>query len=178
MGVEQRSSGVLLSSVSQRYRQASVWRNGGPVGGKFLTEDPPIEGKHRQGGTVAGPPPECSEVGGDSLPARQPLGVENWPNWPAWRTARKRVHWSECSTDEYDAEGSAFRVEEVAGGFQLMTRPKFAPWLRRLHPAPGKFDCPRWPWKPWPSWPIGSPCCCGPRSRRSAACSAANSCDN
>ena len=35
----------------------------------------------------------------------------------------------------YDAEGSAFRVEEVAGGFQLMTRSKFAPWLRRLPPA-------------------------------------------
>ena len=36
----------------------------------------------------------------------------------------------------YDAEGSAFRVEEVAGGFQLLTRVKFAPWLRRLHAAP------------------------------------------
>ena len=35
----------------------------------------------------------------------------------------------------YDASGSAFRVEEVAGGFQLMTRSKFAPWLRRLCPA-------------------------------------------
>lgn len=34
----------------------------------------------------------------------------------------------------YDAEGSAFRVEEVAGGLQLMTRPKFARWLRRLYP--------------------------------------------
>jgi segregation and condensation protein B len=33
----------------------------------------------------------------------------------------------------YDAEGSAFRVEEVAGGFQLLTRSKYAPWLRRLH---------------------------------------------
>jgi segregation and condensation protein B len=32
----------------------------------------------------------------------------------------------------YDSEGSAFRVEEVGGGFQLLTRPKFAPWLRRL----------------------------------------------
>jgi segregation and condensation protein B len=32
----------------------------------------------------------------------------------------------------YDASGSAFRVEEVAGGFQLLTRAKFAPWLRRL----------------------------------------------
>ncbi len=31
----------------------------------------------------------------------------------------------------YDQEGRAFRVEEVAGGFQLLTRPQFAPWLRR-----------------------------------------------
>ena len=38
----------------------------------------------------------------------------------------------------YDAEGGAFRVEEVAGGFQLMTRPKFAPWLRRLQAAPAE----------------------------------------
>lgn len=36
----------------------------------------------------------------------------------------------------YDAEGSAFRIEEVAGGLQLMTRPKFAGWLRRLHAVP------------------------------------------
>ena len=33
----------------------------------------------------------------------------------------------------YDAVGCAFRVVEVAGGFQLMTRAKFAPWLRRLY---------------------------------------------
>ena len=33
----------------------------------------------------------------------------------------------------YDAQGSAFRVEEVAGGFQLLTRTRFAPWLRRLY---------------------------------------------
>lgn len=33
----------------------------------------------------------------------------------------------------YDSQGSAFRVEEIAGGFQLLTRPKFGSWLRRLH---------------------------------------------
>ncbi len=33
----------------------------------------------------------------------------------------------------YDVEGCAFRVVEVAGGFQLRSRPKFAPWIRRLH---------------------------------------------
>jgi segregation and condensation protein B len=32
----------------------------------------------------------------------------------------------------YDADGSAFRVEEIAGGFQLLTRPAYHPWLLRL----------------------------------------------
>src|SRR5262249_47028928 len=32
----------------------------------------------------------------------------------------------------YEAEGSAFQVEELAGGFQLLTREEFHPWLARL----------------------------------------------
>ena len=32
----------------------------------------------------------------------------------------------------YDKRGCAFQVEQVAGGFQLLTRPKFAHWLRPL----------------------------------------------
>jgi segregation and condensation protein B len=32
----------------------------------------------------------------------------------------------------YEAEGSAFTVEEIAGGFQLLTRPAFFNWLARL----------------------------------------------
>lgn len=32
----------------------------------------------------------------------------------------------------YDQDGSAFQVEELAGGFQLLTRPEFHPWLIRL----------------------------------------------
>lgn len=36
----------------------------------------------------------------------------------------------------YDESGCAFRVEEVAGGFQLMTRARFGGWLRRLFPSP------------------------------------------
>lgn len=38
----------------------------------------------------------------------------------------------------YDSQASAFRVEEVAGGFQLLTRPRFGGWLRRLHPLPAE----------------------------------------
>lgn len=32
----------------------------------------------------------------------------------------------------YDAYGRAFQVEEVAGGFQMRSRPVFAPWLKKL----------------------------------------------
>ena len=32
----------------------------------------------------------------------------------------------------YDADGSAFQVEEIAGGYQLLTRPQYHPWLARL----------------------------------------------
>lgn len=36
----------------------------------------------------------------------------------------------------YDETGCAFRMEEVAGGFQMMTRAMFGPWLRRLLQTP------------------------------------------
>jgi segregation and condensation protein B len=39
---------------------------------------------------------------------------------------------------EYDQAGRAFRVEEVAGGYQLLTRRKFSSWLRRLAHIPGE----------------------------------------
>lgn len=36
----------------------------------------------------------------------------------------------------YDSGGSSFRAEEVAGGFQLLSRVGFGSWLRRLYPSP------------------------------------------
>jgi segregation and condensation protein B len=35
----------------------------------------------------------------------------------------------------YDADGTAFQVEELAGGYQLLTRAEFHPWLARLRRA-------------------------------------------
>lgn len=32
----------------------------------------------------------------------------------------------------YEKDGTAFQIEELAGGFQLLTRPEFHPWLARL----------------------------------------------
>jgi segregation and condensation protein B len=36
------------------------------------------------------------------------------------------------------AEGSAFRVEDIAGGYQLLTGPEFHPWLVRLRQTAGE----------------------------------------
>ena len=36
----------------------------------------------------------------------------------------------------YLERGYAFRVEEIAGGFQLLTRPPFSRWVRRLQQSP------------------------------------------
>jgi segregation and condensation protein B len=40
--------------------------------------------------------------------------------------------------EHYDAIGRSFRVELVAGGYQLLTRRRFASWLRRLEHVPGE----------------------------------------
>ena len=40
--------------------------------------------------------------------------------------------------EKYDAAGRAFRVEHVAGGYQLRTRRNLAPWLRRLAHVPSQ----------------------------------------
>lgn len=43
----------------------------------------------------------------------------------------------------YDESGCAFRAEEVAGGFQLMSRAQFGSWLRRLYePAQLRLSAP------------------------------------
>jgi segregation and condensation protein B len=41
--------------------------------------------------------------------------------------------------EQYDVAGRAFRVEQVAGGYQLLSRRKFAPWLRRLAHVPAEM---------------------------------------
>jgi segregation and condensation protein B len=40
--------------------------------------------------------------------------------------------------EQYDLQDYSFRIEEVAGGLQLLTRPQFSRWIRRLELAPGE----------------------------------------
>lgn len=54
---------------------------------------------------------------------------------------REAVEWLE---NHYEASGRSFQVRESAAGWQLVTRPDFAPWLRQLFPEnrPSKLSAP------------------------------------
>ena len=39
---------------------------------------------------------------------------------------------------EYEDSGRAFQIYEIAGGYQLMTRPALADWLRRMDRLPAE----------------------------------------
>jgi len=76
--------------------------------------------------------------------AREPLGsrriaqVANLADGTEARTLIRRLN------RFYDEAGRAFRAEEVAGGFQLHTRPEFGRWLRPWHrpPVAGTLSAP------------------------------------
>ncbi len=67
--------------------------------------------------------------------SRQPLTSRKLAQLAGLADGTKARTLVQALNRRYDTHGSAFRVEEVAGGFQLMTRSKFAPWLRRLYAA-------------------------------------------
>jgi len=62
----------------------------------------------------------------ESLNSRKLSQLANLADGTEARTLVHRLN------ELYDRAGRAFRVESVAGGFQLLTRPTFATWLRRL----------------------------------------------
>ncbi|MDQ3329244.1 MAG: SMC-Scp complex subunit ScpB [Planctomycetota bacterium] len=44
--------------------------------------------------------------------------------------AKRAIEWL---NDAYDRDGTAFRIERIAAGYRMLTRPEVAPWLDRLH---------------------------------------------
>jgi segregation and condensation protein B len=134
----------LLGSVALRFRGPASWGSGG---GPALSVQNPAAAR---GGL-----PSTAESSGEAgrsrtremtlarleavlFLAREPLSSRrlaqyaNLADGTQARTLVRRLN------ELYDAAGRAFRVEQVAGGFQLLTRRKFAPWLRRLAHVPGE----------------------------------------
>lgn len=68
--------------------------------------------------------------------AREPLSTRKLSQYANLADATEARTLIRQLNERYDQNGRAFRVEEVAGGYQLLTRPKFASWLRRLDGVP------------------------------------------
>jgi len=63
--------------------------------------------------------------------ADQPLTARKIANAASLGDAAEVRRLLERLRELYDADGSAFQVAEIAGGFQLLTRPAFRSWLVR-----------------------------------------------
>lgn len=124
-----------LRSVSLRYALPRVWQGGTPR--------PALVPPSPDGGADTLRLP--SEQDRDSrmqrleavlLLAREPLSsrkLAQYANLADGTEARTLIRRLNAL---YDDVGRAFRVEDLAGGFQLLTRRKFAAWLRRLEHVP------------------------------------------
>lgn len=132
------SLGARLGSVSWRYRmplgQAGEQRRGPvrralPASEGALDDDLPHPTRR---------PERLARVEAVLLLSREPLAsrklaqLANLADGTEARTLIGRLN------RMYDGRRTAFRVEEVAGGFQLLTRAAFGAWLRRIHQSSGE----------------------------------------
>ncbi|MGD9645732.1 MAG: SMC-Scp complex subunit ScpB [Pirellulales bacterium] len=69
-------------------------------------------------------------VAREALPARRLAHLASLADGTEARTLIRLLN------ERFDATPTAFRVEEVAGGYRLLTRPQFGVWLRRLNQLP------------------------------------------
>jgi segregation and condensation protein B len=72
------------------------------------------------------------------LLAREPLNSRKLSQYAGLADGTQARTLLRQLNDWYDEVGRAFRVEEVAGGYQLLSRRKFGKWLRRLSHVPGE----------------------------------------
>jgi segregation and condensation protein B len=131
-------TGRLLKSVALRYQLPH--KNGSSLRNVARNHK-----NHSYGGIGAGFAGK-SQVGEDEEPlalveavlflSMQPLGSRKLAQLAGFADGTKARTLVRALNRRYDTQGSAFRVEEVGGGFQLYTRSKFAPWLRRLQATP------------------------------------------
>jgi len=129
-----------LSSACERYAGAwaAVMARQQAAGSRTaLAIGPPIAADREQPSPPTGDS-DVSRLEAVLLLAREPLTSRklsqyaNLADGTQARTLIRRLN------ERYDAAGRAFRVEQVAGGYQLLTRRKLAPWLRRLAHVPGE----------------------------------------
>jgi segregation and condensation protein B len=89
-------------------------------------------------GTPAGLDDPLSRLEAVLLLAREPLSSRKLSQYADLEDGTQARTLLRQLNAWYDEAGRAFRVEEVAGGYQLLSRRKFGKWLRRLSHVPGE----------------------------------------
>jgi segregation and condensation protein B len=130
----------LQSANSLRTRALTGgWPPAGPHGFTKLWQFRPAAGESDKPPDNAGPQwrqPSLARLEAVLFLAREPLNsrkiaqLANLAGGTEARTLIRRLN------QLYDVGGQAFRVKEVAGGYQLLTRPAFGTWLKRMLQAP------------------------------------------
>ena len=65
--------------------------------------------------------------------AKEPLGLRRLAQYAHIENGARVKVLIEQLNNQYRNRRYAFRILSVAGGYSLMTRPQFSPWLRRIH---------------------------------------------
>ena len=76
--------------------------------------------------------------------AREPITTTKLVQYAGLHNGKEARRLIEQLNKQYDKTNCAFRIEQVAGGYQLMSRPVFSGWLKRLEHtiAPQRFSAP------------------------------------
>jgi segregation and condensation protein B len=123
--------GRCLRSVALRYRQPARWLERLARGVLLGTSGAEAMRDGKEQGNSARQT-HVARLEAILFLAREPLGSRKLAQLTGLADGTKARTLVRALNRRYDAEGSAFRVEEIAGGFQLLTRARYAPWLRRF----------------------------------------------
>jgi segregation and condensation protein B len=76
--------------------------------------------------------------------AREPITTTKLVQYARLHNGKEARQLIEQLNTQYDKTNRAYRIEQVAGGYQLMSRPVFSDWLKRLEHtiAPQRFSAP------------------------------------
>ena len=136
MGAFRSNTGCLLRSVATRYRpwgRSLSWRHTQLGNNSLLLWNLYIDEHAPTGVGVNARDEHLAQLEAVLLLTQQPIASRKLAELAGLADGTKARTLVRALNRMYDVQGCAFRAEEVAGGFQLMSRTKFAPWLRRLH---------------------------------------------
>jgi segregation and condensation protein B len=127
------STCVRYGSAWNRRNLAGPWTVGAR-NGELAISQPADAGQNEQNDAE----PDLARLEAILFLAREPLNTRKLSRYANLADGTRARTLIRQLNERYDASGRAMRVQQVAGGYQLLTRAKLAPWLRRLAHVPAE----------------------------------------